>query len=99
LGKLQYAYAQRFQLTDASENWQVSFVRALANGLFWLWKIGNRSRNNIENANKSQAQSKQAQQEIQSLFNLRRRVLPQDHTIFSQLSGRSPQQNQAQQRT
>jgi hypothetical protein len=97
--KQQYAYAQRFQLTDASKYWQVSFIRALANALFCLWEIHNDCRHGIDNATKSQAQSEQTQQEIQCLFELREPVLPQDCAIFHNSVEDHLKETQAQQCT
>jgi hypothetical protein len=95
----QYEYARRFQLTNASKNWQVNFIRALANASFRLWEIRNGCRHGIDIATKSQALSEQTQREVRCLYELRERVLPQDRPIFHDSVEHHLQETQAQQRT
>jgi hypothetical protein len=77
----------------------VRFIRALANASFRLWEIRNGCRHGIDNATKSQAQSEQTQREIRCLFELRKRILPQDRAIFHSSVDDHLNETQAQQRT
>jgi hypothetical protein len=98
-GTCQYVYAKRYQLLEVSQNWQVGFIRALANASFRLWEIRNGCRHGIDNATKTQAQSDQTQRELRCLYELRERVLPQDRQMFLQSVELHLQESQAQQRT
>jgi hypothetical protein len=83
-GTCQYVYAKGYQLIEASQNWQVGFIRALANASFRLWENCNGCQHGINNATKTQAQSDQTQCKIRCLYELHEIVLPQNCLIFLQ---------------
>jgi hypothetical protein len=98
-GTCQYVYVKRYQLIEASQNWQAGLIRALANASFRLWEICNGCQHDINNATKTQAQSDLTQRKIRCLYEVRERVLPQDRLIFLPSVEQHLQETQAQQRT
>ena len=81
-GPAQYRYARRYNLIDASKNWQVRLNRMLANASFKAWQTRNGCRHGIDSATKQQASQEQAHRELHCLYSFQHMVLPQDTALF-----------------
>ena len=81
-GHAQYRYAKRYNLVDASKNWQIKLIRLLANASFKVWQIRNGGKHGIDKATKQQALQDQAHRELRSLYALQNSVMHQDTHYF-----------------
>jgi zinc-binding in reverse transcriptase len=81
-GIRQYKHAKRFDLLEASKQWQNSLVRFFAHSSHQLWQIRNGCRHGLDAAEQAQLKTDQTHREVRCLYHLRGVVLIQDRLLF-----------------
>ena len=79
---LQYVYASKHSLLDASKHWHTWLIRYMATQSFQIWDSRNKARHGSDSTSSTKSELAQVHRDITALYELRDQVLPQDRDLF-----------------